>query len=59
MPHLVASQDGVPLDHKARQMIIKALRCQMSVWQLGDDAFADMQNDLLYAEGLLATMQKG
>ena len=64
MPHLVASQDGVPLDHKARQLIVRALRTQIAAWrqqteeELGEDAFADLQNDVLYAEGVLAALQQ-
>ncbi len=63
MPNDAQSNDGLLLDYKARQMILKALRCQIAVWEsqsedvLGEDADADLQNDLLYAEGLLASLQ--
>lgn len=63
-PRLAASNDGLRLDHKARQTILAALRNQIGTWnavteaEVGEDAFADLQNDILYAEALLASLEE-
>lgn len=54
----------VLLNYKARQLILKALRSQIAAWEsqteeeLGEDTYADVQNDLLYAEGVLAALEQ-
>ena len=63
MPQLATSSDGPLLDYKARHAILSALRFQISAWrakteeELGEDDFADLQNDILYVETLLASLE--
>jgi hypothetical protein len=63
MPNLAASNDGILLDYKARQAILAALRFQIVASraqkeeELGEDAYADLGNDILYLETLLASLE--
>jgi hypothetical protein len=63
MPNLATHNPGIVLDYKAKQMILKALRHQLASWEaqteeeLGEDEYAIVQNDVLYLEGLLVTLQ--
>jgi hypothetical protein len=51
------------LDSKALKAVIGAVRYQLSAWQgtreadIGEDAFADLQNDVTYLEIILHTLE--
>jgi hypothetical protein len=59
----VDNQSDLRLDSKALKAVIGAVRHQMASWQevreadVGEDAFADLQNDIAYFEILLHTLE--
>ncbi len=52
------------LDSKALKAVIGAMRFRIETWQavqeadVGEDAFADLQNDITYHEIILHTLEK-
>jgi hypothetical protein len=59
----VDNQSDLLLDSKALKAVIGALRFQLEAWQkvreeeVGEDAFADLQNDITYHEIILHTLE--
>jgi hypothetical protein len=63
-PKLAAdNQSDLLLDSKALKAVIGAMRFQLAAWQdvreadVGEDAFADLQNDITYHEIVLHTLE--
>ena len=63
MPDLARSNEGLRLDYKGRRAILDALGFQIAAWrakteeEIGEDAYADLGNDILYLETLLASLE--
>jgi len=59
----VGNQSDLLLDSKALKAVIGAIRHQLVTWQsvrevnVGEDAFADVQNDIAYLEIVLHTLE--
>ena len=59
----VDNQSDLLLDSKALKAIVGAVRHQLATWQevrepdVGEDAFADLQNDIIYLEMILHTLE--
>ncbi len=59
----VDNQSDLLLDSKALKAMIGAIRHQLVTWQgvreadVGEDAFADVQNDIAYLEIILHTLE--
>ena len=59
----VDNRSDLLLDSKALKAVIGAVRFQLAAWQgmreaeVGEDAFADLQNDILYLEIILHTLE--
>lgn len=60
----VDNQSDIRLDSKALKTVIGAIRHQLATWQsmreadVGEDAFADTQNDIAYLEIILHTLEQ-
>ena len=64
-PELVSSSEpALVFDHKARLALIDALRFQLAAWEakrpedMGEDEFADLQNDIGYLGTLLTRLEE-
>jgi hypothetical protein len=59
----VDNRSDLLLDSKALKAVIGAVRYQLAAWQgvreadVGEDAFADLQNDITYLEIILHTLE--
>jgi hypothetical protein len=59
----VDNRSDLLLDSKALKAVIGALRFELEAWQrvreedVGEDAFADLQNDITYHEMILHTLE--
>ena len=59
----VDNQSDLLLDSKALKAVIGAIRHQLATWRgvreadVGEDAFADVQNDITYLEIILHTLE--
>jgi hypothetical protein len=60
---VVDNRSDLLLDSKALKAVIGAVRFQLAAWQdvreadVGEDAFADLQNDITYHEIILHTLE--
>jgi hypothetical protein len=60
---VVDNRPDLLLDSKALKAVIGAVRFQLAAWQdvreadVGEDAFADLQNDITYHEIILHTLE--
>ena len=59
----VDNRSDLLFDSKALKAVIGAVRYQLAAWQavreadVGEDAFADLQNDIAYHEIILHTLE--
>ena len=59
----IDNRSDLLLDSKALKAVIGAVRFQLAAWRqereadIGEDAFADLQNDITYLEIILHTLE--